>query len=328
MAYDYDPYYDDNFGGYQPMPPAPAPASAFPSASMAPPIYPGPAGSSYTDPNGQAQTVPTAPAGPNGPISTIDQPMWQNLWAQSGKNPQAFVQAVISQLGLKGRQTDPTALNTILRALQAVGVNATLDQRNDAYHKGIMLDGHFVKLLDGADNWTWGYDADKQGGGAGGAVAIDPSFLAPYTKEFGAPAEAALPNFQGPGAFRLPSADDILKNPAYQWEEGRIKDAVQNSASAAGTLNTSGTLDRIMGSVSDFARTNYNNIANRDFNIWSTDWAHALDAYDRQFGRSNTVYNRAQGEYDLGKRLFQENQDRPFSKLTYGVDLGSRAAAA
>lgn len=125
------------------------------SSSAAPPIYPGPAGTPYTNFSGQHSVVPSQPSGPNGPISSIDQPMWDDLWAKSGKNPQTYTQNVIGQLGLRGRQTDPTAINTILRALQAVGVNGSLDQRTDQYHKGMMLNGQFIKLLDGNDNWTW-----------------------------------------------------------------------------------------------------------------------------------------------------------------------------
>lgn len=312
---DYNTYDQTTYNQPPPQQQAPAP---FQSAPTAPPLYTSQPGSSYTGFDGQPGTVPTTPA------ASPNQTEYAALWQQTGQNPQQFVQALIAKLGLHGRQIDPTALNTIVGALKTVGVNASLDQRNDQYHKGIMLNGQFVKLLDGSDQWMWGAGQDASGGGGQGNYAIDPSFLAPYTKEFAAPADAALPQFQGPGAFKPPSVQDMQNDSSYKWEEGRITDAVQNSASAAGTLNSSGTLDRIMGSVSDFARTGWKDLVARNYGIWNSDWNHALSAYDANSGRANSVYNRALGEYDLGKRLFQENQDRPLNALFRGADLGSR----
>lgn len=218
----------------------------------------------------------------------------------------------------------------LITFLNSKGINAS-----NATHNGMQSDDKLLyngQIYDlgsslGSPGGSWFNDVAPMGGG-GGDYAIDPSFLAPYTQQFQSPGDAALPQFQGPGAFRLPSAEDMLKDPGYQWEEGRIRDSIENSASAAGTLNSSGTLDRIMGGVSNFARTGYNNLVNRQYGVWNSDWSHALDAYDKQFGRANNIYNRAVGEYDMGKRLFFENQDRPADKLFRGADLGFRAANA
>lgn len=208
-------------------------------------------------------------------------------------------------------------------------------QASNATHNGMQSDDKLLvngQTFDlgsslGGPGASWFSDFGPMGEGDG-QFAIDPSYLAPYTQQFQAPSDSALPQFQGPGAFKLPSKDDILKDPSYLWREGRITDQVQNSASAAGTLNSSGTLDRLMGSIGDFASQEYGNIVNRDFGVWNQDWQHALSAYDAQTGRANTAYNRGVSEYDMGKQLFYDSQDRPYNKLSAGVDLGSRAAMA
>lgn len=100
----------------------------------------------------------------------------KGLWDQAGGNPQQFVSSFIAQNALKGTQTDPTSINSIVNALQGMGINATLDQRNDQYHKGIMLNGKFVKLLDGNNNWIWQEGGDQSApdaaGGPGGFSAF------------------------------------------------------------------------------------------------------------------------------------------------------------
>lgn len=123
-------------------------------------------------------------------------------------DPQSYVQTLIRQLGLKGAQTDPTALNTIAQALQRAGVNAQLDTRSDQYHKGLMINGQFVKMLDGSDNWIY----DTTGGAGGG---INPNGQG---QVFDDPASALLEQFikgrltslQQPQAN--PALDDFLKN--------------------------------------------------------------------------------------------------------------------
>src|SRR6185436_13129822 len=112
----------------------------------------------WDDPN--AWQTSAAPTDPN--AGTGGSPH-RDLWTRSGSNPQSFVSAYIAQTGLRGAQADPTALNNIVGVLQGLGVNAQLDTRSDGLHKGIMLNGQFVKMLDGRDNWIW----DTSGGGGG-----------------------------------------------------------------------------------------------------------------------------------------------------------------
>lgn len=219
----------------------------------------------------------------------------------------------------------------LMAYLNAQGIPAT-----NAVHNGMQSDDKLIvngQMYDfgssfGGPGAQW-FDAPSVvGGDGGGAFAIDPSYLAPYTRSFQAPGDAALPQFQSPGAFKMPSLADVMADPGYKFREGRIRDSIQNSASAAGILNTTGTLDRIEGSIGDFAGQEYGNVFNRNYNLWNSDWQHALSDYGARAGRSNDVYNRALGEFGLDKDIFQQNQDRPYNKIFQGIDLGSRVAGA
>jgi hypothetical protein len=125
----------------------------------------------------------TPPAGPpdgTTPPGTPPRTFFNPLTGQAGFTPnvpftgnnfQEFVQGLIGQLGLVGHQADtnPLALLAIVEGLNQNNVNASLDTRADGLHKGIMLNGKFVKLLDGNDHWIW-----DEGGATTGAPAPPP----------------------------------------------------------------------------------------------------------------------------------------------------------
>lgn len=118
---------------------------------------------------------------------------WTDLWNQTGRSPQQFVSAFIARKNLRGAQADPSALNQIVATLKSLGVNAELDQRNDQYHKGIMLNGQFVKMLDGHDNWIWqpggdtGTGSTGEGGTGGTTTGIGGVTNYNYTSQFSDP---------------------------------------------------------------------------------------------------------------------------------------------
>lgn len=189
---------------------------------------------------------------------------------------------------------------------------------------------------------------------------IDPSYLAPWLREFDPGADAALPglpgnypqfayqDFGGIAPFQKPTADSILQDPSYLWREGRLKDAVQNNAASHGVINSSGTIDDILSNVGNFASQEYRSIFDRDFNIWNQDWSNAFnqystnrdnqfntwqnnlgvrnDDYTRALGRSTSAYNRAWQDYTNTRDTFFKNQDNPFDKLMRASELGLRAA--
>lgn len=318
MYNDQDPWGAENY--YQPYQPDVPPQAQQPTGT--PTITPGyntgvPPVAAPTQSTGTI-TPNAVPAGQTTPVPPAAQVTY-------GGDPQAYVQQLIAKLGLKGSQTDPAALNQIVQGLKGRGVNAALAPAGSGgYVKGITIDGQFIKLVDGNNNWTW----LPGGNGAGGPQAIDPSFLSAYTQNFNAPSDAALPQFQGPGAFKPPTADDLLKDPSFLFRKGQITDSVQNSASARGITNSGGTLNDIMSSVNDYSGTAYNALADRNFNVWNSDWNHALDAYGLSTGRANTVYGRALGEFQDARTQYYNNQDRPFQKLYAGASLGAQAAQA
>lgn len=98
------------------------------------------------------------------------------------------------------------------------------------------------------------------------------------------------------GQFRAPSAEDALNSPGLLFALGRGQQALERSAASRGTLLTGGLL---------------------------------RDLGDQQIGMAlqgyNDVYNRSRSEFDLGRDIFESNQDRPFGKLMDLAALGRPA---
>lgn len=83
--------------------------------------------------------------------------------AGRGVSAEQYFRDAVQNFGLKARQSEPQSLNQLVNMMKAEGYNVQLAAPSSGgYVKGIMLNGQFVKLLDGNDNWIW--DA---GGGAG-----------------------------------------------------------------------------------------------------------------------------------------------------------------
>jgi hypothetical protein len=65
---------------------------------------------------------------------------------------------------LQGSQTDQTALNTIVLGLRQAGVNASVAPAGSGgYVKGITIDGQFIKLVGGNNQWEWLPGGDTSG---------------------------------------------------------------------------------------------------------------------------------------------------------------------
>jgi hypothetical protein len=98
---------------------------------------------------------------------------WGTPWTG---DPASFVKAFINKAGLTASQTNPQIFQQIAAALKQHGVNASpAAAGSGGYYKGINIDGNFVKLVDGNNNWIWmpGGDGPSAGGGdgAGGSSA-------------------------------------------------------------------------------------------------------------------------------------------------------------
>lgn len=80
-------------------------------------------------------------------------------------NPQQLTQQWFAS-GNKAAQSQPNSLLPLVAQLKAAGHNVTIAAPSSGgYVKGIMLDGQFVKLLDGSDNPIWQVGGDSPGGG-------------------------------------------------------------------------------------------------------------------------------------------------------------------
>ncbi len=93
--------------------------------------------------------------------------------------------------------------------------------------------------------------------------------------------------------FQPPDPNQIANDPNYQFQLQQGLKGIQSGAAAKGTLLTGGTLK-------------------------------SLDQFGQGLASSfnNTQYGRALGEYQLQKQNFQENQDRPYTKLSGLATLG------
>lgn len=284
-------------------------------------------------------TPPAGPGGLGGVTSTGYQPP-----PYTG-DAAAWIRQVRSDLGLIASQDNHQALQTIAQLAQKAGAPIQMDQVDSNGHLGgLIINGQKQQLIDGSNNWTdpTPWPAENSGFAA---PAIDPSYLSPFDKPYVAPADAQQPDafkyqdFVAPGAFKAPTADSILQDPSYQFREGRLRGAIENSAAARGTLNSSGTIDALETGVGNFASQEYGNIWDRDFNAWNTDYQHAItdystnrnnqqSIYDLAVGRANTAQDRGWQQYVDSKDSFYKNQSNPFQKLFQMSDLGLRAAQA
>lgn len=260
------------------------------------------------------------------------------LWARTGQNPQAFVQALIARDKLAGKQTDPAALNKILGALKEVGVNATLDSRPDQYHKGIMLNGQFVKLLDGNDNWTWLAGGDTQQSGGNQITGL----LDPYPGRFNAPDQGAaaqqalsrLPGLPQIDPFHAPDPQSILNDPSYKWRMGQGMQALENSASAKGITRHPNLRQGLIDYGQNFASAENQGIFDRSLSTYKTNVGNQLDVFDRDLtrrlaaeGGADQNYNRAFDQYKQDWQMYSADQQKRLDLLKYQGTNGLTASA-
>jgi hypothetical protein len=157
-----------------------------------------------------------------------------------------------------------------------------------------------------------------------GSIAIDPSFLAPFT---GAPPVGSDPTFVTPDGFHAPTADTILQDPSYQFRMDQGRGQIENSAAAKGVLNSGGTLSDILNYGQKAASQEYGNVFDRSFGLWNANWNNALTKFRADKDVSDSSYSRAWNAYLASKDTFYANQTNPFSKLIQAANIGAGAAA-
>lgn len=238
-------------------------------------------------------------------------------------------------------------------------------------------DGTVVDVIQGAASGgggSWQWNTGEGGGSAAGeATTVNPEYLAPWTQAFTPPSDGAIPTgaapsfqnpgefggfsaFQGPGEFKAPTGDSILQDPSYQWRLNQGTGAIENSAAARGVLNSGGTLSDILNYGQGAASQEYQNVWNRDYAKWNTDYGNAfnkwkaendnsLSTYGLKYGQATDAYNRATDLYGMAKNnatdsynrawtqfldtknTWYQNQDKPWSKLYQAASLGANASA-
>lgn len=241
----------------------------------------------------------------------------------------------------------------LIAFLNAQGVPVSTAMHNGmASDDKILYNGQTYDLGSslGGPGATWFSDFGPMGpdtgnGGGSGAPAIDQSYLAPFTKQFVMPSDAALPRYGGAPAFsfadfQAPTANDVLSDPGYQFRQDQGRKSIETSASAKGLLNSGGTLADLLGFGQQLGSQEFGNVFDRKYNTWNANRQNAADAYrvnySTQFSdpyqfdttRANTSYDRAQQQFQNDQNLWFKNQDSPFNKLFSLSQLGLNSANA
>lgn len=175
-------------------------------------------------------------------------------------------------------------------------------QRNAAGIAGkiVLPDGTVVDVgrgFSGSDpsamGWQWLTGTNSLVPADRAPIAINPDYLAPWTKEF------TFPNFQ------QPTAADLYRDPSYQFRLDQGRGMLENSAAARGVLNSGGTLWDILNYGQQAASQEYGSVWDRMFNTWGQNYANA--------------WKKFQDEKDS----FYANQTNPWLKLRDATQLGA-----
>ena len=149
--------------------------------------------------------------------------------------------------------------------------------------------------------------------------------------------------------WRAPSIDQVVADPSYQWRKSQGEDSLQRWAAAKGTLNDSGTATALMDYGQNAASQEYGNVYGREFDIYRTNRAGALDAHNVNEGnRFNTYLANQAGKAATYDANYQTQYADPFrfeyqrqmdllvpemaewqneadlKKMQYGADAGFR----
>ena len=176
--------------------------------------------------------------------------------------------------------------------------------------------GQIIDVIQGAGSglnrkqWLTGGGEGEDGP----PITVDPSYLAPWTREF------AFDAWQEPGSFRAPTEQDLYLDPSYKSRMGETMGQLENSAAARGLLNSGGTLYDLAKTSSDFASQEYSQLWNRNWLNWNTARTNARDVW-------STNRNNAWQQYLEDKDSWYRNQNEPWSKLFQAGTLGANASA-
>jgi hypothetical protein len=109
-----------------------------------------------------------------------------------------------------------------------------------------------------------------------------PAFTAPKWQGAG-----AAPTLNAPAAFQAPDANAMTLDPGYQFRLKQGQQALENSASARGTLRGGAHLQALTGFAQGLASEEYGKA-----------YARARDVYDANVARENAVYGAKRDAYN------------------------------
>lgn len=119
-----------------------------------------------------------------------------------------------------------------------------------------------------------------------------PTFVAPkYTP----PPAFTYEDFQKPAdftydKFTAPDANAVFADPGYQFRRDEANRAFMNNRAAQGTANTGGTIKDFLNYNQNAASQEYNNVWNRDYGAYQTNFSNALNAYTTNFNNALGTY--------------------------------------
>jgi hypothetical protein len=104
----------------------------------------------------------------------------------------------------------------------------------------------------------------------------------PGTPVFHAPAYAPPPKFTY-SDFVLPTAEEALNDPGYQFARDAGNDSFMNNAAARGVAGTGGTIKDFINYNQNAATQQYTGVVNRDLGVYGTNRQNALDTYNTNY---------------------------------------------
>lgn len=178
----------------------------------------------------------------------------------------------------------------------------------------------------GGGGGTGGYD-----GGGNNTIPLGQGLLAPFqgtppaapgtgtpyipqTPNYTAPTFTP-PAYKPPPAFNLPSPQEAMNDPGYQFTLGQGQKGLEQSAAARGLLNTGGTAKDLIGYNQAAATTQYGNVLNRMLNQYLTN-------YQTQYVDPNAISFR-DAQASFAPQMAQFNANVGAGNLGYSTQAAS-----
>ena len=114
------------------------------------------------------------------------------------------------------------------------------------------------------------------------APTAAPTFTAPVWQKAG-----AAPTLTQPAAFQAPTEANMVADPGYQFRLKQGQQALENSASARGTLRGGAQLKALTDYSQGAASQEYQNAYNRSRDVYNA----AVDASQAQYGAEKDAFN-------------------------------------